>query len=100
MKNYELSQLCFNVIDYFLDNEDNFTVTEEKQQERMEICQGCEEFVEKRQMCLECGCYLPNKTSGSFAKCPLKKWEADPSKWNESDFENILNNIGELTDGN
>ena len=39
---------------------------------RMEICQNCEKF--NQNMCDECGCYLPIKTSWKEQECPLGKW--------------------------
>lgn len=104
MKNFEskdeLAQFCFNVVDHVLENEDSFRVTEEIQQERMNICRGCEDFDSKRLLCRECGCFLPVKTFGAFSDCPVKKWGKNSTQWNEYDFENILGSIGELGNGN
>lgn len=96
----ELAQFCFKVVDHVLEYEDSFRVSEEKQQERMNICRGCEDFDAKRLLCRECGCFLPMRTFGAFSECPIKKWQKDSSQWNESDFEDILDKIGESNDEN
>lgn len=45
-----------------------------QQEERMDICRGCEFFIEETERCSKCGCYLQLKTKWRGAKCPLKKW--------------------------
>ena len=41
---------------------------------RYSICKSCERFNKERTTCMECGCYMKNKTLVPGAKCPLKKW--------------------------
>ena len=40
---------------------------------RMEICYGCELFVEGER-CSECGCFLSVKAKLYAEECPLSKW--------------------------
>lgn len=44
----------------------------EKAYTRLEICQGCEFFRDKR--CLKCGCFMEAKTQLEVATCPVNKW--------------------------
>jgi hypothetical protein len=39
---------------------------------RMNICKSCEHFWNN--ICKQCGCFMPAKTSIKTAKCPQKKW--------------------------
>lgn len=39
---------------------------------RLEICQGCENYKDKR--CTYCGCFMEQKTHLEAAFCPIKKW--------------------------
>ena len=48
--------------------------SDEKQQERMSICQECPRFVKLTSQCLECGCIMNLKTKLEQATCPLGKW--------------------------
>ena len=47
---------------------------EEKQKERLSICQECPRFVKMTSQCLECGCIMKLKTKLEAATCPLGKW--------------------------
>lgn len=46
----------------------------EKQKQRMSICQECPRFVKLTSQCLECGCIMNLKTKLEHATCPLGKW--------------------------
>jgi hypothetical protein len=48
--------------------------SDEVQQQRMDICKGCEYYHEEQVRCTECGCFLEDKTSYSAAVCPVRKW--------------------------
>lgn len=48
--------------------------SDEKQQERMSICELCPRFVKLTSQCLECGCIMKLKTKLAAATCPLGKW--------------------------
>lgn len=47
-------------------------VSLEQYNARMDICNKCEFFVEKR--CTKCGCYMEHKAKWEVAKCPEKFW--------------------------
>lgn len=46
--------------------------TEETYQKRIEICRSCDQYIDKR--CLQCGCFMEQKTKVQATTCPLKKW--------------------------
>ena len=41
--------------------------------QRLEICEGCDRYTEKK-TCEVCQCYMPLKTTMSNMKCPIDKW--------------------------
>lgn len=41
---------------------------------RLEVCNGCEFFLKKVNVCSQCGCYMLAKASISEASCPINKW--------------------------
>lgn len=60
---------------------DGFTnVSQEKQEERLDICRSCEYFDESNTICMKCGCYLVTKTSWRTSECPIGKWGAEEAK--------------------
>jgi len=49
---------------------------EEEVNERLEICNSCEEMIpEDEPLCAECGCDLIYKAQLASEFCPLLKWE-------------------------
>lgn len=50
-------------------------VSNDKQIERMNICQKCEHFDHGR--CSQCGCFLAIKTGWASEKCPIDKWGSE-----------------------
>lgn len=42
--------------------------------ERMSICQQCENFFSLTKQCKICLCIMPAKTMLADAECPIKKW--------------------------
>lgn len=40
---------------------------------RAEVCSGCDK--NKKNICSECGCYIPAKTLVTGEYCPLDKWQ-------------------------
>ena len=65
------------------------TVDESVKQERLAICNSCDMFVEKIQMCKECGCYMPAKAMFASISCPISKWPtAEPG-------DSIINSLEE-----
>jgi hypothetical protein len=74
-----------------------FFVTGQKRSDRIEICKGCEHYVQATKSCGPllteaftdsklCGCHMPTKTRLKVASCPLDKWEAEITK---ADLEEI-----------
>jgi hypothetical protein len=55
----------------------NIEKVEEKVfQERLDICNGCPEFLKLTSQCKECGCFMKVKARIQEAKCPLNKWNS------------------------
>jgi hypothetical protein len=42
--------------------------------ERMAICESCDFYRSSSQICEQCGCFMPLKTTMSNLKCPIDKW--------------------------
>jgi len=47
---------------------------EEVAKERLEICYGCEHFIQLSKQCKKCGCFMRLKTKLKEATCPIGKW--------------------------
>lgn len=54
-------------------NPDTPRVSDEEQQIRMAVCEGCPHLMLTKQ-CSKCWCYMPNKTALLHAVCPVGKW--------------------------
>lgn len=52
-------------------------VSEEKKNERLNICKSCDFFNDKIDQCKLCGCFLQVKTSWASEKCPIDKWKSE-----------------------
>lgn len=50
-------------------------VTKLIQEERMETCKICPEFIKLTTQCKKCGCIMNEKTKLPNAECPLGKWK-------------------------
>ena len=49
--------------------------SEKEIDKRMEICKGCEFFIEgEKPRCSKCGCHLNLKARWESSKCPIDKW--------------------------
>lgn len=48
--------------------------SEEKSNQRMDICLSCDRLIEQTKQCKECGCFMSLKTKLEEANCPLNKW--------------------------
>lgn len=46
----------------------------ELQEERLDICRGCEYLIEESFRCSECGCHLAAKAKWQSSSCPKGKW--------------------------
>ncbi len=47
-------------------------VSDEKYEERLEICRSCEKLVQAT--CEACGCYVEYRAVVKHSSCPYKKW--------------------------
>jgi hypothetical protein len=45
-------------------------------EERLAICNDCEFFIKKVNICQKCGCQMNIKTTLAEAACPIGKWQA------------------------
>ena len=88
MSKYEvknLSEFCWNLMNYVTNNTDNIVFVPDKVYEtRLNLCKSCESFNELENRCEECGCYMPGKAKVIFESCPLKKWDVDKESWKEN----------------
>lgn len=50
-------------------------VSGEVSDKRIEVCNGCPEFVKLTSQCKKCGCFMNVKTKLENASCPLSKWD-------------------------
>jgi hypothetical protein len=68
-----LAKFSFEVVKNTLSISPNPVLsTEEEQQQRLNICNGCEYYTMKR--CMHCGCFMEQKVKFSVSKCPVNKW--------------------------
>ena len=51
-------------------------VPTEIQQQRLDMCKGCEHYKPMLSKCDKCGCIMKLKTRLIGAKCPVQKWNA------------------------
>lgn len=54
---------------------ENFFISKEERQERIDICKSCE-YLNKALMCEKCNCVMPLKTWIIGSSCPEGKWQA------------------------
>tara|TARA_B100001250_G_scaffold374407_1_gene361224 strand:+ start:19260 stop:19406 length:147 start_codon:yes stop_codon:yes gene_type:complete len=45
-----------------------------KYNERLQICNGCDELRQNIKVCKICGCFVVAKTAIPSARCPIDKW--------------------------
>jgi hypothetical protein len=55
-------------------NPNTVWTTDEKKEQRLNICRGCPEFISLTTQCKQCGCIMKMKTAMEAAVCPLSKW--------------------------
>lgn len=48
--------------------------SEDKQSERLQICNECSQFNKQSKRCYLCGCFMENKIKFNSSKCPASKW--------------------------
>lgn len=52
----------------------DFDISAEKQEQRLNLCRACEYFIPEIQECSVCHCFMPNRVKKSLSHCPLNKW--------------------------
>jgi peptide deformylase len=55
-------------------NPNTVYVSDEKANERYEICLSCPELINITKQCKQCGCFMAVKTKLLEAVCPINKW--------------------------
>lgn len=60
--------------------------------ERLKICEQCENYSTKNgyKHCAKCGCSFPAKTKCLSCKCPIDKWAAILSEVEEKEIKNQI----------
>jgi len=49
-------------------------LTQQEQQERLDVCDSCEHKINVANLCGKCGCFLPAKVTLAAASCPEMYW--------------------------
>jgi hypothetical protein len=62
-----------DILDTTVPDGESFFTTKEIQEQRYEICNGCEHFTALK-TCRECGCIMPLKIKLTNVSCPIGKW--------------------------
>lgn len=52
----------------------DFDISTEKQEQRLNLCRICEYFIAEIQECSMCHCFMPNRVKKSLSHCPINKW--------------------------
>lgn len=82
LKNF--ANFSWDILNYINENGvDSLMVSDKVYAQRYKICEGCEHFLKRRQECLECGCYIPQKARVILDSCPLDKWTAHRESWED-----------------
>jgi hypothetical protein len=68
-----LSKLAINTSSAIANNK-KIISPEHLAQERLDICNKCENLEKNLDRCSVCGCFVKVKTKVSFEECPLHKW--------------------------
>jgi hypothetical protein len=55
--------------------------SEEKTNERYNICKKCEHFRASLKQCKLCNCFMPIKTKMLAMSCPIGKWNSPLNSW-------------------
>lgn len=94
-----LAKFSWELINYIHKNQGNsLVVSDETYAERVSICKGCDKYNDLESRCRECGCFVPAKAKIILDSCPLKKWGADTSGWEEK-FNDIMADIDKTEEG-
>lgn len=64
-------------------------VTPTEQRERLKICIECDKLDVPSLRCVECKCFLMEKTKWATQECPLKKWTKIDRKVSDEDIKKM-----------
>ena len=53
---------------------DDIFVSSTIQNDRMNVCRGCEYYSKSNNRCRQCGCWLIHKVKFKTSTCPIAKW--------------------------
>lgn len=84
-----LAEFSFELVKRAMQSEALF-VSDKIQNERMKICKSCEKYDETQNRCIECGCWLNQKTKFALDSCPLKKWDISNEDWINGKYDQLL----------
>lgn len=89
-----LANFAWDLVNYMHQNKDGVLfASEDVVKERLKICAQCDKFEKSESRCIECGCYIPVKVKLILDSCPLDKWTADHTTWEEK-FEKFTEDLG------
>ena len=84
-KTKNFANFSWDIINYINKNGANsLVVSDETYKIRHEICKSCEMWIKKKDICAECGCFIPAKARVVLESCPLDKWSQDKEGWEEA----------------
>ena len=84
-KTKNFANFSWDIITYIKKNgPESLVVSDETYNVRHEICKSCEMWIKKKDMCAECGCFIPAKARVILESCPLDKWSQDKEGWEEA----------------
>ena len=87
-----LAEFSFELVKHALTS-GALQVSDEVQQQRMEICRSCEEYDESQVRCMKCGCFLEPKTRFALDSCPSGKWEESNEDWMNGKFDTVMGDM-------
>jgi hypothetical protein len=88
-----LASFAWELVNYMHQNKDGVLfASDEIVKERLKTCAQCDKYDASQSKCVECGCYIPVKTKLILDSCPLNKWSADNTLWEEK-FEKFTENL-------
>jgi hypothetical protein len=89
-----LAKFTFEVIkEAFANGHEKLFVSQEIQNQRLDICRECPYFDGKQGRCRHCGCFLAYKVRFSLESCPIEKWTISEQDWLESGFEQVKEKV-------
>ena len=84
-KTKNFANFSWDIINYLNKNEaGSLMLSDEPYNVRHEICKSCEMWIKKKDMCAECGCFIPAKAKVVLESCPLDKWSQDKDGWEDA----------------